>query len=207
MANKVFLSFRFEDGNEYKEDLTELFAQDIEIINCSEDKDRSDMSDETIKKYLYEKLKRTSVTIVLLTPKAIKHNKNIYGYYDDWIYDEVRYSLEDRENNRCNGLIAVYVPEAEPGIIVKTECNNCERNCKITSVYDFENLVRKNMMNVLDIYKTHACEGKYDSNYDSYCSLILYDDFKNHYQKYISIADEKRNYTNKYDIWKDLNKR
>ncbi len=33
------------------------------------------------------------------------------GDYDDWMYDEIRYSLESREGNRTNGLVAVYTPE------------------------------------------------------------------------------------------------
>lgn len=38
------------------------------------------MSEETIKRYLYGKLKNTSVTIVLLTPEAVKHQKKYNGY-------------------------------------------------------------------------------------------------------------------------------
>ena len=64
--------------------------------------------------YLYSKLRTTSVTIILITPQAVNHKKDSYGYYDDWMYDEIRYSLEDRENNRCNGLVAVYTKEAMP---------------------------------------------------------------------------------------------
>lgn len=41
----------------------------------------------------------------------MNHKKDFWGRYDDWMYDEIRYSLEDRENNRTNGLIAVYTPE------------------------------------------------------------------------------------------------
>ncbi|EOO66317.1 hypothetical protein IIC_05776 [Bacillus cereus VD021] len=42
------------------------------------------MSEDTIQEYLYEKLKKTSVTIVLLTPKAVSNQKDIFGSYDDW---------------------------------------------------------------------------------------------------------------------------
>ena len=55
------------------------------------------------------------------------------------MYDEIRYSLEDRENNRTNGLIAVYTPEAKAYLI--------EESKESTIVNDVDNLFRKNMMN------------------------------------------------------------
>lgn len=53
MARRVFISFRFSDGEAYKNQLTDLFDTSTEIINCSEDEDRSKMSEDTIQKYLY----------------------------------------------------------------------------------------------------------------------------------------------------------
>ena len=206
LANRVFISFRFKDGNKYKDELTELFQDSVKVINCSEDEDRSNMSDETIKKYLYDKLRDTSVTIVLITPEAITHQKDWEGNYDDWMHDEIRFSLEDRENNRCNGLIAVYVPEAANSILRKTTCEKCDSKCTLTSIYDFDNLVRKNMMNVKVEYKKNSCDGVYDSNYDSYCSLVSWEAFKEHYEDYITIADDKRLKSYKYDIKKNMNK-
>lgn len=75
MATKVFISFRFSDGKKIKDELVDLFDGSTEVINRSEDKDRSQMSEETIQDYLYDKLKDTSVTIVLLTPEAISYKK------------------------------------------------------------------------------------------------------------------------------------
>ena len=59
MATKVFISFRFSDGKNIKDELVDLFDESTEIINRSEDTDRSQMSEETIRDYLYEKLKDT----------------------------------------------------------------------------------------------------------------------------------------------------
>ena len=64
MTRKVFVSFRFNDGASYKEELCKRFDSSTEVIDRSEDQDRSNMSEATIKKYLYEKLRDTSVTIV-----------------------------------------------------------------------------------------------------------------------------------------------
>ena len=79
MARNVFISFRFSDGADYKEELSDCFDKNKDIINYSEDEDRSNMSEETIKNYLYKKLKETSVTIIILTPEAVNYKKDILG--------------------------------------------------------------------------------------------------------------------------------
>lgn len=52
MARNVFISFRFSDGADYKEELSDCFDKNKDIINYSEDEDRSNMSEETIKNYI-----------------------------------------------------------------------------------------------------------------------------------------------------------
>lgn len=132
MTKNVFISFRYRDGHRYKDEIAALFDRSVDTVDFSEDQNRSNMSDYTIQSYLYGKLRRSSVTILLITPEAVNHRKNLCGY-DDWIYDELRYSLEDRGNNRTNGLIAVYTPEAEALI--------CQKNSsETTTIFDFDNL-------------------------------------------------------------------
>lgn len=197
MARNIFISFRFSDGHKYKDDLSERFDQNEDTVDFSEDKDRSGMSDETIRNYLYKKLKRSSVTIVLLTPKALNHKKDKDGKYDDWMYDEIRYSLENRENNRPNGLIAVYTPEATDRLI-KSRPNGT------IAVKDVDNLFRKNMMNVKEACKRHQVPGVFDADYDSYCSLVPYEQFIENIGRYIDIASEKREHIQKYNIVKRI---
>ena len=204
MARKIFISFRYSDGHKYKEKLSDIFTQTDTVINCSEDEDRSSMTEDTIKRYLYQKLKSTSVTIVLLTPRAINHQKKYNGFnyvYDDWMYDEIRYSLDDRENNRCNGLIAVYTPEAKD-MLIETFPN--KDTVTIKNFDSFENLVRKNMFNIKSAYKHNSIDGIYDRNWDHYCSLISWDTFINNYDYYIELAEKKRETSEKYDIVKRL---
>lgn len=206
MARRVFISFRYSDGANYKKELSQLFDDETEIINCSENEDRSNMSEETIKKYLYSKLKRTSVTIIIITPEAISHKKDCWGRYDDWMYDEIRYSLEDREDNRCNGIVAVYVPEAKAMLIQENihKCQTCNTEKTINTILNVDNLFRKNMMNVKKSHKTNPCDGVYDSVKDSYCSLVSWDDFKTNYIKYIENAEDKRDHTDKYNLVKRM---
>lgn len=116
---------------------------------------------------------------MLLTPNAVNHEKKYIGFkydYDDWMYDEIKYSLDDRDNNRCNGLIAVYTPEAKNMVI------DSFSNSDSTTIKDFDNLVRKNMFNIKTNYKHNPTPGIYDSNLDHYCSLISWENFVNNFE-------------------------
>ena len=79
MARNVFISFRYSDGITYKRRLTELFNSYYYTVDFSEDQDRSRMTEETIRQYLYSKLRKSSVTIILLTPQAVNHKKKWNG--------------------------------------------------------------------------------------------------------------------------------
>lgn len=197
MARNVFISFRYEDGFSYKDTLTRLFSLDRDTVDFSEDVNRSWMSEETIRKYLYKKLRRSSVTIVLLTPLAVNHKRNWRGEYDDWMYDEIKYSLDDRDNNRTNGIVAVYTPEAA-NMIVSSNSNNS------ITVKNVDNLFRKNMMNVKPEYKRNPNPGEYDRDFDSYCSLISWRDFVSNIGEYVDLAGKKRDVKDRYNIVKRL---
>ena len=207
MATKVFISFRFSDGKKIKDELVDLFDGSTEVINRSEDKDRSQMSEETIQDYLYDKLKDTSVTIVLLTPEAISYKKDWLGRYDDWLYDELRYSLEDRKNNRTNGVIAIYTDEAKDKVLDDSThyCQHCQQTKSCRSLKSFDNLARKNMLNIKPKFKKNPCNDLYSDEYDSYISLVSFEVFKKDYKKYIDNAKEKRNRIEEFEIKKRMN--
>lgn len=206
MATKVFISFRFSDGKVIKDELVDLFNESTEVINWSEDTDRSQMSDDTIQEYLYERLKDTSVTIVLLTPKAVDYSKNLWGEYDDWLYDELRYSLEDRMNNRTNGVVAIYTNDAKDKLISESthSCSQCQETQSCRSLKNFDNLVRKNMVNIKNSYKKNPCDNLYDAEHDSYISLVSLEEFKQDYTKYIDNAKEKRDRLHEFEISKRM---
>lgn len=206
MATKVFISFRFIDGKEIKDELVDLFDESTEVINRSEDTDRSQMSEDTIQEYLYEKLKDTSVTIVLLTPKAVDYNKNFWGEYDDWLYDELRYSLEDRKNSRTNGVVAVYTDDAKDMILESSShyCSHCQQTKSCRTLKLFDNLARKNMLNIKPDYKKNPCNNLYDDEHDSYISLVSLNDFKEDYSRYIQNAKDKRERLSEFNIYKRM---
>lgn len=62
----------------------------------------------------------------------------------------------------------------------------------------------KNMMNVKLRYKTNPCYNVFDSDKDSFCSLVSWEDFKKNYSYYIEIAEEKREESYKYELVKRL---
>ena len=66
VARNVFISFRYSDGHKYKDELSKLFDGSDDTVDFSEDEDRSQMSEDSIRQFLYGKLKRSSVTIILL---------------------------------------------------------------------------------------------------------------------------------------------
>ena len=202
MATKVFISFRFSDGKEIKDELVDLFDESTEVINRSEDVDRSQMSEDTIQEYLYEKLKDTSVTIVLLTPEAVSYRKNWIGNYDDWLYDELRYSLEDRKNNRTNGVVAVYTEDAKDMILESSShyCSHCQETKSCRTLKFFDNLARKNMLNIKQSYKKNLCNDLYDDSHDSYISLVSLEEFKQDHTKYIDNAKDKRDRLHEFNI-------
>ncbi|SFV03863.1 TIR domain-containing protein [Butyrivibrio sp. INlla21] len=183
MASNVFISFRYKDGIQYKEELSKLFDRYEDTVDYSEDEDRSKMSEETIRKYLYNKLKRSSVTIILVTPLAVNHQMDWLGRYDDWMYDEIRYSLEERENNRTNGLVAVYTPEAKRMLFDSYGSG--------VVIQNVNNLFRRNMMNIKRENKKDYSSLFFDEDYDSYCSLVDYCSFTQNPGRYIDIALKK----------------
>ncbi|MCT0042170.1 molecular chaperone Tir [Weissella confusa] len=197
MASKVFISFRYADGAELKEALVNKFEELDYTINKSENENRSGMSEETIQNYLYEKLRDTSLTVVLITPQAVHHSRDYQRRVNDWMYDEIKYSLEDRVGNRTNAMIMVYTEDAKSLVIAKEENG-------VTTISDFDNLARENMFNVKASKKVNPAPTLYDSLEDHYISLISYEKFLANPKKYIDNALAKRNRVSDFDLKKRL---
>ena len=142
---------------------------------------------------------------ISLTVKSISNTIDVHGIFDDWIYDKIRYSLGDRKNNRTNGLMAIYEPEAKDSLLKagQRKCDKCA-GYQITTIFEQENLFRKNMMNVKKEFKKNKCADVYNGDFDSYCSLIPLDKFVSNISFYIDIAIQKRDMIDCYDITKRL---
>ena len=202
VKRKVFVSFRFNDGNKIKDKLVDFLEERDLVIDKSEDVDRREMSEETIQKYLFDKLKDSSITLVLLTPEAVNYSRKPNGDIDDWLYDELRYSLYNRDGNPINGAIALYTPQTENIIIQKSthRCDKCNKDTTVSIITNFDNLVKDNMMNVKPKFKMNQCDNIFDSDYDSYISLVKLEDFYNQPEKYLEITTSKRKDSENYTI-------
>ncbi|EGZ31764.1 TIR domain-containing protein [Malacoplasma iowae] len=109
-----FLSYSHDYRNEHsKNEVKKSVLLRDEIINYSENEDKSMFSDETIWNYLHDRISGSSCTILLLTWDLLNDNKEKISYTkgsflkSGWIYNEISASLRDWKNNRVNGLICV----------------------------------------------------------------------------------------------------
>ena len=76
----------------------------------------------------------------------------------------MRYSLEDRADNRINAVAAVYKDESKDLIRESNthRCGVCGEEKTCTTILDFDNLLRKNMLNIKYDYKFNQCVALYD---------------------------------------------
>ncbi|MGL5358064.1 MAG: TIR domain-containing protein [Metamycoplasmataceae bacterium] len=109
-----FISYSHNDKNIIKfEKINNLVTDSSYYVNYSEKINKSRYSDETIWKYLHDRIAGSSCTILLLTEDLLTYNNEKIQYkYGDflnsgWIYNEISASLRDWEDNRINGLICV----------------------------------------------------------------------------------------------------
>ena len=58
--------------------------------------------------------------------------------------------LEDRKNNRTNGVVAVYTDDAKDMILESSShyCAHCQETKSCRALKSFDNLARKNMLNI-----------------------------------------------------------
>src|SRR4051812_48025724 len=123
MARKVFVSYKYADDQVQGPDLTcrdyvDAIAEVLDGIEIykgeDDDNDLSHFKDETIRTHLKEKIRDSSITIVLIS-KGMKEAG--ISERDQWIPWEVKYSLlrnaygERRSNS--NGILAVILPDKD----------------------------------------------------------------------------------------------
>ncbi|MGL5438351.1 MAG: TIR domain-containing protein [Metamycoplasmataceae bacterium] len=115
MSKKTcFISYSHDYKNISKfEKINSLVTNFNDYINYSEKLDKSKSSNETIWKYLHDRIAGSSCTILLLTEDLLTYNKRKIEYkYNDfinsgWIYNEISASLRDWEDNRINGVVCI----------------------------------------------------------------------------------------------------
>ncbi len=114
MATTCFISFSHDRVNEQKVNrLNNIVNGSSSLINFSERKDKSMYSDETIWKYLHDRIAGSSCTILFLSKDLLTYNSKKLDYVkgdfinSGWIYNEISASLRDWKDNRINALVCV----------------------------------------------------------------------------------------------------
>lgn len=116
MSNKItcFISYSNNYNNMQKfKKIESLVSNSSYCIDYSEKKDKRSFSDETIWKYLHDRIAGSSCTILLLTEDLFTNNSHKISYKlndfinSGWIYNEISASLRDWKENRINGLVCV----------------------------------------------------------------------------------------------------
>lgn len=118
-----FISYSHDERNKQKfEKIKNLLEKSKICINLSERKDKSNFTVQTIWDYLYNRIRHSSCTILLLTHDLIYDNKHKIAYKRNnfldsgWVYNEISASLRNWKDNRINGIVCVVEDNLWPNI-------------------------------------------------------------------------------------------
>ena len=183
--------------------------EDVETyVGEDDDNDLSAMSDDYIRNSLKDKIKDSSVTIVLIS----KGMKTTEPESDQWIPWEVSYSLKeitrDGRTSKSNGVLAVIVPETDGSYNHYFEYSGCPTCNTRTHKRDqlFE-ILRNNMFNkrqpTIQNCPSPAHSSTYHSGDDhSYIYQIEWDKFILYPSVYIEHSASLRDRIEEFDVQK-----
>lgn len=164
-----FISYSRDSKNIDKfKKIENLVSNSNYCINYSERMNKSYFSDETIWKYLHDRIAGSSCTILLLTEDLFTYNKRKINYEfnsfinSGWIYNEISASLRDWKDNRINELVCV----VEDNLVNKIKIFN-------NTIYGY------NLPKILDVNK-------------NYIIFVTYSEFIRNYYTYLIQAYENR---------------
>lgn len=191
MVKRVFISYKFGEGNKYRDKLINRLGKGNYkyLGETKTSEDISHLDEAAIGSLLSDKLYTTHVTIVLITPNINESN---------WIPWEISYSLKvikrANRNSSRNGIVAVVVPDRSNkyDYVIKKTSDGSEINTAF-----LPDIVSNNMFN-----PSHL------SNYDkghkkfgSFISIYRWDEFCKDMNDIINTAYLKaENMTSKFEI-------
>lgn len=217
MARKIFVSYKHSDSNvkplngqttarDYVEELIVLFEGN-EIYKGEGNEDLSEFKDETIETHLKDKIYDSSITLVLISP-SMKDSREKES--DQWIPWEVSYSLkeisrQDRKS-RTNAILAVVLPNWWASYSYFLEENTCQFcNCRTLNTPTLFQILGKNMLNVkkpiFSDCRYHPRKTVYLGK-SSFIYSVKWCDFVGDKERYLLIAEERRNNIDDYHITK-----
>lgn len=235
MGHKVFVSYKYKDAKvqslvgpnnmndsvsvlaslssttttvrQYVDKIIDIMGDSVNIYKGEEDgNDLSAFSDDTIATKLKDKIKDSSVTIVLIS-KGMKTDED---ENDQWIPWEISYSLKeissDVRTSKSNGLLAVILPDENGSYeYYLEECPYCSV-CRHKTEKLFQ-ILRNNMFNLKDKKQyPSTCargHGMVNKGMDhSYAYQVKWDDFIKNHEYYINHVVNLRDNIDNYDIQK-----
>ena len=225
-GKKIFVSYKYSDGS--VENLIDgANSTVIDYVNCFEKKldssdniykgesdgeDLSEFSDDTIWEKLKNRIYDSSVTIVFISPDM--KDPSIVDR-DQWIPWEISYSLKetsrktkkgDPVTSHTNAMLAVVIPDTKGSYSYYLEEKSCcSSKCTCHHVNILFDILRKNKFNRKNAEK-HKCDNN-DTVWTGTCSYIeavKWSDFIENYQKYVSLAVERQEHIDEYDICNEV---
>ncbi len=200
MARKTFISYKFSEAQDLRDDILTKLGEDAQYYQgeTADSPDLTDTSTENIKKNLTDMMYGTSVTIIIISPN-IKKSK--------WIDWEIEYCLKQitrkDKTSKTNGLVGV-IQKVNGGYnwFKSTGPNN--DGCSTSSytenlVYD---IIKKNRYNQdPKVYSCDTCKS-INSLTGSYIAYVEEETFLKNPDKYIENAFEKSENSDGYDLTK-----
>ena len=200
MARKTFVSYRYSEAQDIRDDILEALGEDATYYQgeTSDSPDLTDKTTENIKKNLADMIHGTSVTIVVISPNLKQSN---------WIDWEIEYSLKEitraDRTSSTNGIVGV-IMKYNGGYSWIVGYNSYTDGCKPRTIEKSKlyRIISDNRFNLKKPkYACERCEtvGMLSG---SYISLIEEADFLKDPSKYIENAYEKSQEIDTFEISK-----
>ncbi len=203
MARKTFISYKYSEAQDLRDEILKALGDDGSYYQgeTSDSPDLTDTSTENIKKNLSDMMYKTSVTIVIISPK-IKES--------DWIDWEIEYCLKEvsREGrtSKTNGIIGVVQKKNSSYDWLVTK-NTKDDGCTVRTVS------KKPLLDIINNNRFnrpkhgHACDDckTYSQLDGSYIAIIDEEDFLKDPDKYIENAYSKSEAAEEFDLVKQRN--
>lgn len=223
MGYNIFVSYKYGDdsvqtlSNNYwtqTRDYVNILEEELKkqgnvYMGERKDEDLSGFSEEYIYNHLKDKIFRTSITIVLISPQMKRTNS-----YDrsQWIPWEIYYSLRETPRNdmtsRRNGILAVVLPDKWGRYDYMLEDKHCcSSGCVIWHRNKLFTILSENMFNEKNS-NNHICEDGSKIHYGlfSYIRMIKWKDFMNDIQGHLDTTDSIRKSADNYELHISVNK-
>ncbi len=224
MGKKIFVSYKYADTlverlsevsleeQTTPRDYLNIFENTIENKDDiykgeSDDEDLGDLSKSTIEDKLKDRIRDSTITVVLIS-KGMKENSK--SEKEQWIPWEISYSLKEisrgGRKSLTNAVLAVVLPD-NCGSYDYFVQKDVQCGCQTLIVSFLFPIMRKNMFNIKNP-NTRECNcgrsNVYFDDYPSYIYTIVWKDFILSYNKYIDIAVSLFDKRDRYNISKEL---